>query len=253
MAANVAYMKAYGMPAAELLIWPAALFEVIAGAMLVLGWNARWAALALAVYTVIAALIFHRYWSVPADQVLDQQTHFMKNVAIIGGLLFVFARRSCSPFNRTAVTLSPSLEFFSRAQERLTFDVPAGFADPTVIPRHDQQDADPAVVAAIAAVRPIRLAAVLVPIIERDEPSVLFTQRTAHLTDHAGQISFPGGKIDPGDESPAAAALREAEEEVALANRFVEPTRLSRHSHDAFRPSHPAPGGASETGLCTSV
>ena len=92
MAANVAYMKAYGMPAAELLIWPAALFELIAGAMLVLGWNARWAALALAVYSAIAALIFHRYWSVPADQVLDQQTHFMKNVAIIGGLLFVFAR-----------------------------------------------------------------------------------------------------------------------------------------------------------------
>ena len=77
MAANVAYMKAYGMPAAELLIWPAALFELIAGAMLVLGWNARWAALALAAYTVIAVLIFHRYWSVPADQALDQQTHFM--------------------------------------------------------------------------------------------------------------------------------------------------------------------------------
>ena len=122
--------------------------------------------------------------------------------------------------NDRALTAS---EFFSRAQERLTFDVPAGFADPTVIPRHDQQDADPAVVAAIAAVRPIRLAAVLVPIIERDEPSVLFTQRTAHLTDHAGQISFPGGKIDAGDESPAAAALREAEEEIALARRFVEP------------------------------
>jgi 8-oxo-dGTP pyrophosphatase MutT (NUDIX family) len=120
------------------------------------------------------------------------------------------------------VTLSP-LEFFSRAQERLTFDVPAGFADPSVIPRHDQQDADPSVVVAIAAVRPIRLAAVLVPIIERDEPSVLFTQRTAHLTDHAGQISFPGGKIDANDESPAAAALREAEEEVALSRRFVDP------------------------------
>ena len=120
------------------------------------------------------------------------------------------------------MTLSP-LEFFSRAQERLTFDVPAGFADPSVIPRHDQQDADPSVVVAIAAVRPIRLAAVLVPIIERDEPSVLFTQRTAHLTDHAGQISFPGGKIDANDESPAAAALREAEEEVALSRRFVDP------------------------------
>jgi len=94
MAANVAYMKAYGMAAAELLIWPAAVFELIAGAMLVLGWKARWAALALAAYTVIATLIFHRYWSVPADQMLDQQTHFMKNVAIIGGLLFVFAHGS---------------------------------------------------------------------------------------------------------------------------------------------------------------
>jgi 8-oxo-dGTP pyrophosphatase MutT (NUDIX family) len=122
--------------------------------------------------------------------------------------------------NDRALTAS---EFFSRAQERLTFDVPAGFVDPTVIPRYDQQDADPAVVAAIAAVRPIRLAAVLVPIIERDEPSVLFTQRTAHLTDHAGQISFPGGKIDASDESPAAAALREAEEEIALPRRFVAP------------------------------
>jgi hypothetical protein len=114
-------------------------------------------------------------------------------------------------------------DFFSRAQERLTLDVPAGFADPNVIPRHDQQDADPAVVAAIAAVRPVRFAAVLVPIIKRHEPSVLFTQRTAHLADHAGQISFPGGKIDASDESPVAAALREAEEEIALPRRFVEP------------------------------
>jgi 8-oxo-dGTP pyrophosphatase MutT (NUDIX family) len=64
---------------------------------------------------------------------------------------------------------------------------------------------------------------VLVPIIERDEPSVLLTQRTAHLADHAGQISFPGGKIDASDESPVAVALREAEEEIALPRRFVEP------------------------------
>jgi hypothetical protein len=100
-------------------------------------------------------------------------------------------------------------EFFSRAQERLTFDVPAGLADSHVIPRHDDH-ADPAVVIALAAVRPIRPAAVLVPVIERNEPSVLFTQRTAHLADHPGQISFPGGKIETSDESPAASwnALR---------------------------------------------
>src|SRR5262249_56176612 len=76
---------------------------------------------------------------------------------------------------------------------------------------------------AMAGVGPSRRAAVLVPIIERDEPSVLFTQRNAHLADHPGQISFPGGKIDATDESPAAAALREAEEEIALCRRFVEP------------------------------
>src|SRR6516225_8690006 len=114
-------------------------------------------------------------------------------------------------------------EFFARAQERLTFDVPVGLGDPNVLPRHDAHDTDPAVLAALAAVRPIRPAAVLVPIIGHAEPSVLFTQRTAHLADHGGQISFPGGKIDAGDASPAAAAPREAEEEVALARSFVEP------------------------------
>lgn len=94
MAPNVAYMKAYGMPAAELLIWPAALLELGAGAMLLLGWKARWAALALALFTVPAMLIFHAYWSVPADQVQNQQIHFMKNLAIVGGLLCVFAHGS---------------------------------------------------------------------------------------------------------------------------------------------------------------
>jgi hypothetical protein len=96
-------------------------------------------------------------------------------------------------------------EFFLRAQERLTFDAPAGLTDPHVIPRHDDLDADSVVTAAIAAVPPIRPAAVLVPIVERDGPSVLLTQRTARLADHAGQISFPGGKIDAGDASPVAA------------------------------------------------
>jgi len=90
-AANVGYMQAYGMPAADILIWPAALVEVIAGAMLVFGWKARWAALALIVFTVPATFIFHAYWGVPADQVMNQQIHFMKNLAIVGGLLSVLA------------------------------------------------------------------------------------------------------------------------------------------------------------------
>ncbi len=76
------------------MIWPTALVEVVGGAMLVLGWKARWAALALAVFTVAATLVFHAYWSVPADQVMNQQIHFMKNLAIVGGLLSVFAHGS---------------------------------------------------------------------------------------------------------------------------------------------------------------
>jgi 8-oxo-dGTP pyrophosphatase MutT (NUDIX family) len=114
-------------------------------------------------------------------------------------------------------------EFFSRVHERLTFNVPAALTNPDVIAPADARSADPAVLAAIAAVRPIRPAAVLVPVIQRNTPSVLFTERTARLADHGGEISFPGGKIDAGDASPAAAALREAEEEVGLAREFVEP------------------------------
>jgi 8-oxo-dGTP pyrophosphatase MutT (NUDIX family) len=65
-------------------------------------------------------------------------------------------------------------------------------------------------------------AAVLVPLVNRPEGlTVLFTERSAHLPDHPGQISFPGGRIDPDDASASAAALREAQEEVGLPPRTV--------------------------------
>lgn len=71
---------------------------------------------------------------------------------------------------------------------------------------------------------PLTPAAVLVGLVERPQgPTVLLTQRTAHLTDHAGQISFPGGRIEPTDPDPLHAALREAEEEVGLPPTHVEP------------------------------
>lgn len=65
-------------------------------------------------------------------------------------------------------------------------------------------------------------AAVLVPVILGARPSILLTKRTSHLKKHAGQVSFPGGRIDPEDLHPEAAALREAEEEIALDPARVE-------------------------------
>ena len=71
--------------------------------------------------------------------------------------------------------------------------------------------------------REIRSAAVLVPVVKRKHGlTVLFTRRTAHLNDHAGQISFPGGRSEPGDADAAETALREAAEEIGLAPAQVE-------------------------------
>src|SRR4029434_5038129 len=58
---------------------------------------------------------------------------------------------------------------------------------------------------------------------DHPEPSVLLTMRTSDLPNHAGQIAFPGGKIDPADASPLAAALREADEEIALSRALIDP------------------------------
>ena len=113
-------------------------------------------------------------------------------------------------------------DFFARAQARLDLAMPAGLSDPDILPKRGDFDLDP-VQREIAAIRPIRPAAVLIAVVEREQPMVLFTQRTAHLPDHAGQIAFPGGKIDAGDATPLAAALREAQEEIGLSARFIEP------------------------------
>lgn len=68
-----------------------------------------------------------------------------------------------------------------------------------------------------AAGKPLKPAAVLVPLVRRSEGlTVLLTQRTAHLRAHAGQVSFPGGRLEAADASPAHGALREAQEEVGL-------------------------------------
>lgn len=74
-----------------------------------------------------------------------------------------------------------------------------------------------------AAGLPLTPAAVLFPIVLRErEPTVLLTQRTAHLRDHAGQISFPGGRVEQEDASPIHTALRETEEEIGLSREHVD-------------------------------
>ncbi len=70
---------------------------------------------------------------------------------------------------------------------------------------------------------PLVRAAVLVPLVERGGPHVIFAKRTDRVGTHRGQISFPGGTIDPADPSPLDAALRESEEEVGLPRAAVEP------------------------------
>jgi 8-oxo-dGTP pyrophosphatase MutT (NUDIX family) len=115
-----------------------------------------------------------------------------------------------------------SNEFFDRSRARLGFDIPAGLTDPDVIPRIGDQGTD-RMLEIIAREQPIRPAAVLIPVVDHPQPTVLLTQRAAHLNDHAGQIAFPGGKIDATDASPLDTALREAEEEIGLARDFIEP------------------------------
>jgi 8-oxo-dGTP pyrophosphatase MutT (NUDIX family) len=114
----------------------------------------------------------------------------------------------------------PVLEFVRRARERLSSVVPA--IGEAALPSSGDHVLAPEL-ADIVKNAPSLPAAVLVPVIAREEPTVLFTQRSAGLPVHAGQISFPGGKLDAADPDPLATALREAEEEIGLDAGFVDP------------------------------
>ena len=108
-----------------------------------------------------------------------------------------------------------------RAVGRLRTDPPS-FLEPRSDLKGDHS-LDPGVRALLPTGEP-RLAAVLVPVVERPAGSgIILTERAAGLRNHSGQIAFPGGRVDPGDETPVEAALREAEEEIGLDRRHVEP------------------------------
>ncbi|MEX0958968.1 MAG: DoxX family protein [Burkholderiales bacterium] len=90
-AGTVGYMEAYGVPMAQLLAVVTIVIEVGGGILLIVGWQTRWAATALFVFTLVVTPIFHAFWAVPADQEQLQMIMFLKNLAIMGGLLYVMA------------------------------------------------------------------------------------------------------------------------------------------------------------------
>jgi putative oxidoreductase len=95
---TVGYIASKGLPLPQLAAIGAIFVELGGGIMLIVGWKARWAAAAMLVFTAIAAIIFHNFWAAAADQAQDQTIHFMKNLAMMGGLLYVVVHGS-GPFS----------------------------------------------------------------------------------------------------------------------------------------------------------
>ncbi|MBL8528287.1 MAG: DoxX family protein [Burkholderiales bacterium] len=90
-AGAASYMAAKGMPWPQVLLPGAILIELGGGLALMLGWKARWAALAIFLFCIPTTLIFHDFWALPPEQAQTQMINFLKNLALMGGLLYVVA------------------------------------------------------------------------------------------------------------------------------------------------------------------
>jgi putative oxidoreductase len=88
---TVGYIASKGLPMPQVVAALTILVELGGGIALAVGFKARWAALALAIFTLVAAIIFHNFWAAEAAQKMAQQINFLKNIAITGGMLMVFA------------------------------------------------------------------------------------------------------------------------------------------------------------------
>ena len=88
---TVGYIASKGLPLPQLGAIIAIIVEVGGSILLVIGYKARWAALALAIFTLAAAILFHNYWAVEAAEKMGQQINFWKNISMAGGMLMVFA------------------------------------------------------------------------------------------------------------------------------------------------------------------
>lgn len=86
-AGTVGYAASMGMPMPQVAVAIGLVIEIVAGLAILLGWHTRWAALILALFTLVASFFFHAFWSVPAEAAMVQQLLFWKNVAVVGGLL----------------------------------------------------------------------------------------------------------------------------------------------------------------------
>jgi len=90
-AGTAAYMASKGLPLVEILLPLTIAVELGGGLLLALGWKARWAALALFLFLIPTTLIFHQFWGLEPKLAQMQKIHFLKNVAIMGGMLMVLA------------------------------------------------------------------------------------------------------------------------------------------------------------------
>ena len=88
---TVGYIASKGLPLPQVAAIIAIIVELGGGILLAIGYKARWAALALAVFTLAAGVLFHNYWAVEAAQKMGQQINFWKNVAMTGGFLMAYA------------------------------------------------------------------------------------------------------------------------------------------------------------------
>ena len=90
-AGTVGYIASVGLPLPQVGAVLAIVVEILGGIALIIGFQTRLAALALAAFTLVATVIFHAYWAVPAEQQFVQQLMFFKNIAVVGGLLTLAA------------------------------------------------------------------------------------------------------------------------------------------------------------------
>jgi putative oxidoreductase len=91
VAATAGYFGKLGFPMPEVMAWVAIAVELGGAILLIVGWKTRWAASLLALFTLIAAFAAHRFWEVDPAQYANQMNHFLKNMAIVGGLILVAA------------------------------------------------------------------------------------------------------------------------------------------------------------------